>query len=81
MKKKSLKKLLLQKKAIANLDTTIGGTIPIDQTGLPGSICEPMSLCNTQCASVCEVTMCHQRCGITANKDECTVVSPTLINL
>lgn len=76
MKKKSFKKLALQKKAIATLDTAIGGNILIDQTGFPGSICEPVSLCNTQCVTMCELTVCYPTCRKTENNEECTVVSP-----
>ena len=81
MKKKSLKKLVFQKKAIASLHSTNGGAIAIGITGAPGSICEPKSLCNTQCQTLCELTICHHNCLITANPDVCGVNQPTPMNL
>ncbi|WP_046759079.1 hypothetical protein [Kordia jejudonensis] len=81
MKKKNLKKLTLQKKAIATLDATTGGIVNLDQSGHPGSICEPRSLCNTQCMTWCELTICHVNCQLTRNDDICTIVNPAPINL
>lgn len=81
MKKKSLKKLVFQKNAIASLHATNGGRINIEMTGHPGSICEPKSLCNTQCQTWCELTICHVNCQITRNPDLCGVDQPVPTNL
>jgi len=81
MKKKNLKKLTLQKKAIATLDATTGGIVNLDQSGHPGSICEPVSMCNTQCQTWCELSICHLNCQPTIKGNICTVANPAPIKL